>query len=320
MQSQPRNHLPPDQAGAPFPAKMRRTHSDSRRRAAGLLEIPTFAFNLWCTMIMLDGPFDRRRRRRPAAWEGTSEGYSLSLPPRFETEDQAYQGQLELLFRLAKAPPEYDYHFDNLIKCVSIENCRVPYCQMCGRNFRRWAVEALTPLALSASQAVVATILHDKIPCGQLATLSPSEIKAQNRATVLRAGFPNSMIFGGLEVAYKDDLEVWISHSHWCITDPDQTSLDRLRELCNQFGSRSVFVQQFRDPLPQISYLTKFFTYHRPMTATGERSRRAFPLPKRQLFELLDWYGNYDFEDFLFLFRARRMAGRVVTNIHSGIR
>jgi hypothetical protein len=71
-------------------------------------------------------------------------------------------------------------------------------------------------------------------------------------------------------------------------------------------------VQKLADPVEQVSYLQKFSTFHRPGKQTSKRRPRAYPLPEGPRLELLRWMADYRFDDFRFLFGARRRRGRIV--------
>jgi hypothetical protein len=73
-----------------------------------------------------------------------------------------------------------------------------------------------------------------------------------------------------------------------------------------------VKVQLLRNPERQISYSIKFHTYFRPKSRTGAGRPQVAPLPPDRLAELAAWWAKYSFDDFTFLFGAKRRGGRIV--------
>ena len=73
-----------------------------------------------------------------------------------------------------------------------------------------------------------------------------------------------------------------------------------------------VKVQLLRNPERQISYVVKFPTYFRPKSRTGGVRSPAVPLPPDRLAELAKWWSGYQFDDFIFLFGAKRHGDQIV--------
>jgi hypothetical protein len=78
-------------------------------------------------------------------------------------------------------------------------------------------------------------------------------------------------------------------------------------------GFENQWAQDLRDHIPQLSYLSKFITYHRPL-ADG----MAYPLNARECREWVAWVSRFSFADFLFLFGARRLGDRIACPGRSG--
>ena len=87
----------------------------------------------------------------------------------------------------------------------------------------------------------------------------------------------------------------------------------RLRGALRGIGPKfPVKVQRLRNPERQISYIIKFHTYFRPKSRSGGARSPAVPLPPDRLAELAKWWSGYQFDDFIFLFGAKRHGDQIV--------
>jgi hypothetical protein len=128
-----------------------------------------------------------------------------------------------------------------------------------------------------------------------------------------RSGFKGSLVLGGTETAWSERQGLWILHVHFLAIGVPEEAWGRLRTALRKSGLRFPLKRQaLNDVESQISYLQKFVTYHRPGSFTGSGRSKAIPLPPDRLAELARWWSQYTFDDFPFLFGARRRGGRIV--------
>jgi hypothetical protein len=128
------------------------------------------------------------------------------------------------------------------------------------------------------------------------------------RKRLERAGFSSSVVIvGGLEAGYKQSMPGWVLHAHLVIYGARLAALSR---FCTSFQGRGlkrpVVMQPLRHLGPQLSYVLKFTTYHRPVGL-----HRAVPLNRRECCEWVAWAGGHKFADYLFLFGARRQGAQI---------
>ena len=101
------------------------------------------------------------------------------------------------------------------------------------------------------------------------------------------------------------------------VVDADDDAISRLKKMSSpDHGRNGVVAEELVDPVDQLSYLQKFGTFHRPGKQTSKRRPRAYPLPPGPLLELLRWMSKYRFDDFRFLFGARRRGTRIRREKH----
>lgn len=150
-------------------------------------------------------------------------------------------------------------------------------------------------------------------PPGSLVTADIKQVHETFRSQLRRAGFTGSLVVGGTEAAWSEPQGLWILHVHFLAIGVPDEAWARLRTALRNSGLRFPLKRQaLNDVERQISYLQKFVTYHRPGSHSGSGRSRAIPLPPHRLAELARWWSQCTFDDFPFLFGARRRGGRIV--------
>ncbi|MGC1862098.1 MAG: hypothetical protein WA733_13495 [Methylocystis sp.] len=239
---------------------------------------------------------------------------SLRKGKRFETLDdaRAYSAATQAVLRRTKRE-QYLRHAEALEDCANGDRtCAQPFCPCCARPFRRWLTANLLELANDAADAKVLTIFAETFETGRLCDADILLAQRRLRQRLRRCGFVGSLVIGGTEVSYSARTETWTLHFHVVVVDAKPNTIRLLIEKSAKDWRWAVKCEDLRDRVRQLSYLQKFSTFHRPGRARPGQRARAFPLPKAQLLELVDWLSSYRFEDFTFLFGARRRGKRIV--------
>jgi hypothetical protein len=198
--------------------------------------------------------------------------------------------------------------------CDEGDRCCLPICAVCARDYRIGIANQLLAIdAANPGPRQTATIFLDAIERDCLQSVSIERALGNLRKRLERNGFRGAKLVGGTEVAWLEREAKWILHVHLWALGVESTAWDRLRaSLPNDLASATLVVKGLNNPPRQISYLTKFMTYHRPGDRTGEKLPRAYPLPSERLIELAKWWAKFRFEDFMFLYGACRRGGRIV--------
>jgi len=198
--------------------------------------------------------------------------------------------------------------------CRSDAPCGSVPCFECARRFRRrFRGEMRRVAKVRGGTLELATIYLETITHGSLENVSVKRAHDRLRAQMRRSGFGNSIVIGGTEAAWKAREQIWILHVHALAIGVDAEAWDALEEKLAKSGrAMPLLVKNLNDPKRQLSYAQKFVTYHRPGRRTGKRPALPYPLPRDRLVELVRWWTRHRFEDFPFLFGARRRGGRIV--------
>jgi hypothetical protein len=262
---------------------------------------------------MAEVPFWRRhlphadydiRRLRPG---------SLPKGKRFETVDDARRLDVCRQKKVRASQPELA---QTLRDCGHKKYiCDSPSCARCAREFRVWliaqALEAFKELQGSGNG--ILTIYLASLPEGQLAGASIQQAHAALRQRLNRAGLGGIVLTGGTEIAYRAKQHDWVLHVHLLGLRLKRGHRDRLKEAFRGSStSKALKQQKIKSSAEQISYIQKFNTLHRPGLQRGNHRARAYPLPPAPFRELMAFYANHEFADFLFLFGARRRGTRIV--------
>jgi hypothetical protein len=197
-------------------------------------------------------------------------------------------------------------------QCNDDKPCRLPICAVCAREYRIVFSSQLGRIAEAfAGPHQFVTVHLETIDPGGLEQVIIRRSHDALRKRFVRHGLGGSILAGGTEVTWLADANVWIFHVHLLAISSPPRAWDRLRKDLVAAGvKRPVVVQRLRDPARQLSYAQKFITLHRP----PKRSGRGVPLTKARLAELAKWMAEYRFEDFAFLYGARRRGRFIVAH------
>ena len=129
-------------------------------------------------------------------------------------------------------------------------------------------------------------------------------------------GFAGSLLIGSTEAKWDSATRSWVLHVHVLAIGVAPAAWKRLKKALRGAGPKfPVKVQPLRNPERQVSYMIKFHTFFRPRSRNGEVRSPTVPLPPDRLAELANWWSGYTFEDFTFLFGARRRGGEIVPEV-----
>ena len=123
-------------------------------------------------------------------------------------------------------------------------------------------------------------------------------------------------LVGGTEIAWLERHNLWILHCHLLAIAVLQADWVRLRKsLPDASPAAALKVQALKDFPEQLSYFQKFNSSHKPGKRGPNGRAPARPLPTERLIEWAEWMAKRRFEDFAFLFGARRRGGRICPEI-----
>ena len=177
---------------------------------------------------------------------------------------------------------------------------------MLKREFARIASEYVGPHE-------IATLCLATYEAGHLEEADIGQNHEQVRQRLNRAGFRGAVLIGGTEVAWKNGR--WLLHLHLLAIGVEKADWRALRARWPSVDEAiPIKVDQLRDAERQLSYLQKFATYHRPGARGLSGPGEPYPLPPPQLKELITWWSQYSFADFLFAYGARRRGTRIVVD------
>jgi hypothetical protein len=239
---------------------------------------------------------------------------SLPRDERFETVAHVEERSRVLELALRRSPHRmYRDLAEILSDCRNgYYICGRPFCPICARQYRHWFIaEVLRHAAAYPDRAFALTVYLQEVDANHLGGADISRLHAMLRARLRRCGFVGSMVIGGTEVAYRARTGRWLLHVHLLALGVPHGAIEKLAASFGRKG-RKFEAQELRDSVKQLSYVQKFATYHRPGKQTSNRKPRPYPLPNSQLLELTEWSSQYQFDDFLFLFGARRRGKRIV--------
>lgn len=236
----------------------------------------------------------------------------------FETKDEVYDRANNLIVpTLRDRLPSIASRIEQCENCPKgiasngIENCLLPICPICARHYRRYFFsEVLRIYKENRNGAQTATIYLGEYRSGTLKGVSLKTIHDRFRHQLLRCDFSGAILIGGTEVTYRHDKNDWLLHLHLLALGASQKAWDNLENKLSKYGVRDPLrLKPINNCIKQLSYLQKFFTYHRPGTHWGNNPARAIPLKKDQLCELASWACKHEFTDFTFCFGVTRRHG-----------
>ncbi len=247
---------------------------------------------------------------------------SLPLGHRFETLKDAHKYSVASECKLGLETLQQDGLLaDRLNECrKSPRWCGQSFCPICARRFRIWFVGELLRIIddISPTPVHVVTVLHDPVPSDQIELLNVKAFNAVLRKRLSRSGLDDAVVIGGTEVIYRAKSKSWVLHHNLVIIGGTSKAIEQFATRCsNGEIARPVLVQQLTFAAKQLSYILKFTTYHRPFGRLGSTKSKPVPLNPREHSALVSWMAQWRFQDFMFLFNARREGDKIVSGTWS---
>jgi hypothetical protein len=247
---------------------------------------------------------------------------SLPLGQRFEASEDVHNYSQDSEEKLGLSDCREDRRLaDDLSECrTSDRNCGLPSCPICARLFRIWFVGELLRIIekVGSAQVRIETILLDQAPYDQIDTLDIKGYDALLRKRLSRNGLADVAIIGGYENVYRAQSKSWMLHLNLVIIGG---KVEAMRAFENTFSKsplqKPTMLQTLEDLKRQLSYILKFVTYHRPFAQLGSTKSTPVPLNQREHRALVSWMAQWRFQDFMFLFNARREGARIVSRAGS---
>ena len=237
---------------------------------------------------------------------------TLPKKDRFEslTDTKAESERSE---RVLRAIPAGQIYADLLSECRDgYYHCDYPFCPICARKFRRWFTGELLRLTEDVPSLKIITVLLKAEARNNIQSLDPAIYRDMLRKRLQRSGLRKAVVIGGFENVYNATKRAWILHVNLLVIGAKRSALDKFAgNFSGDELDRPIVESRVRDRLKQISYVLKFTTYHRPYKQSGSSKSPAVPLNAAQHMPLVKWMNNFQFQDFLFLFNARRTGPRI---------
>lgn len=240
---------------------------------------------------------------------------ALPRGERFETVADAARIDEANIARLLNFRPDL---------AAEIERCdeegelaALPISARAGRHYRRYnAAELLRVAEEHEGPHEIATAYLGAFPAGELEAAALKLAHGSLRKTLHRSGFQGSILIGGTEIAWLAKHGLWILHCHLLAIGVQQADWDRLRGALPDANSAAALkVQALEDLAEQLSYCQKFNSSHKPGKRGPNGRPQLYPLPTERLIEWAEWMAKQRFENFTFLFGARRRGGRICPEI-----
>jgi hypothetical protein len=263
-------------------------------------------------------PFYLRDEPKPKHDIGMLRPRSLPLGQRFETLHDVHNYSQDSEKKLALSDCREDLRLaDDLSACrTSDRNCGLPSCPICARLFRIWFIGELLRIIekVGSAQVHIETILLDQAPHDQIDSLDVKGNDALLRKRLSRNGLADVAIIGGYENVYRAQSKSWMLHLNLVIIGG---RAEAIRAFENTFSKSQIqkptMLQTLEDFKRQLSYILKFTTYHRPFGQFGSTKSKPVPLNPREHCALASWMAQGRFQDFMFLFNARREGTKIVS-------
>lgn len=237
---------------------------------------------------------------------------SLPKRKRFESmaDAKAESARSETLLRTVAGGEVYA---DFLSECrAGYYRCNKPFCPICARKFRRWFIGELLRLTEQNKSMQIFTVLLQAAPPDKIEELDPERHRAGLRKRLQRNGLDDAVVIGGFEIVYKASLSAWVLHANLLVIGGSKSAWRKFADsFFGKAPKRPVVKSPLLDRPKQLSYLLKFTTYHRPYTQSGASRSQAVPLNRANHVALVRWMDARDFQDFAFLFNARRRAIKI---------
>ena len=240
---------------------------------------------------------------------------SLLRGERFETLTDAARIDDANIARLLNFRPDLAAEIE---RCDEEGECAsLPISARAARRYRRYFTAELLRVAEEhEGPHQIATIYMRAFPAGELGAADLEPALGALRKTLQRSGFEGLILIGGTEIAWLDRHNLWILHCHLLAIGVLQADWVRLRQaLPDANPAVALKVQALKDFPEQLSYCQKFNSSHKPGKRGPNGRAPARPLPTERLIEWAEWMAKRRFEDFAFLFGARRRGGRICPEI-----
>ena len=201
-----------------------------------------------------------------------------------------------------------------IARCSHQQRNEQTVCAVCARAVRLRQKEELGRIASEhVGPHEIATLCLAAYDSGDLKEADIGLNHEQARQRLNRAGFRGAVLVGGTEVAWKNGR--WLLHLHLLAIGVEKADWRALRARWPSVDEAvPIKVDLLRDAERQLSYLQKFATYHRPGARGLTGPGNPYPLPPAQLAELITWWSQYRFFDFLFAYGARRRRTHIVVD------
>jgi hypothetical protein len=203
---------------------------------------------------------------------------------------------------------------NGLARSAHEQECELTVCAICPRAHRLRLKGEIEWIAFEyVGPHGVATAYLATFDPGHLHQADIGQFHDQLRQRFNRAGFRRAVLVGGIEAAWKNDR--WLLRAHLLAMGVEKVDWTGPRSRWPRVGvAIPIKVDQLRDSECQLSYHLKFATYPRPGARGLSGPGNPYPLPPAQLAELITWWSQYRFDDFLFAYGARRRGTHIVVD------
>ena len=240
----------------------------------------------------------------------------------FEDYRESIRRCFALIDRLGDSLPEQTRRLDSCARANDF--CLMPGCPICSRERRRYmCAEILRLYDDFALPCSIVTLYIDKVPAGWLNRLNVEDCRTWLRQKLRGAGLGSAVVVGGFELNLSCDEGgrlSWLVHVHAIVFGAQDDAYANLRRRFEELGvTRAVDVREVRDPVRQISYLTKFFTYYRPLEMQAAWRSLPIPMPKKRLAEYIEWLSQWRFEQMTFCLNAQQRGSHIQPRIRTQV-
>ena len=212
-----------------------------------------------------------------------------------------------------------------IANCDFDDPCGLSSCPLCSHWFREDTLPQLGSLLDQPLDSLrFVTMYVHVVAEGELARIDPPKLRDSLRKIIARADSAGSgLVIGGLEPEWLSAERKWLIHLHVIAADVDEKFWVLVRAVLRKRANRELLQttrSQARRVLRndavknlanQLSYCIKFVTYDRLSRGDNGEKGRAVSLKGKPLDELVEWRSRYSPGDFLFLYGAKRLNGRV---------
>jgi hypothetical protein len=238
------------------------------------------------------------------------------LGERFETLEDVRGYSLGSEHKLDLLTPQQDLS-NHLNECRTLDQrCDQPYCSLCARQFRVWFIGELLRIIdnIGSAPVYILTILLEEASYDEICRLDVKGYDAELRKRLSRNGLGDAVVIGGYENVYRARSKTWVLHINLVIIDGTIEAIEQFKAtFADSDIEKPVLIEKLEDPPTQLSYVLKFTTYHRPFKQCGSKKGPAVSLNPREHCALVAWMSQWKFQDFMFLFNARREGTTIVS-------